>query len=67
MWAYILQFGVVTALLGKAEFEEVILFLSVGFFVAANACNISYIEKQTSFPRYNHSISLISAPIFQAT
>lgn len=49
MWAYILQFGVVTALLGKAEFEEVILFLSVGFFVAANACNISYIEKQTSF------------------
>lgn len=48
MWAYILQFGVVTALLGKAELEEVILFLSVGFFVAANACNI-YIEKQTSF------------------
>lgn len=66
MWAYILQFGVVTALLGKAELEEVILFLSVGFFVAANACNI-YIKSKPHFPHYNHSISLISAPIFQAT
>lgn len=36
MWAYILQFDVVIALLGKAEFEIVILFLSVGFSAAAN-------------------------------
>lgn len=50
MWAYILQFGTVTTLLGKEEFEIVILFLSVVFFVAANACYVSCIEKQTPFP-----------------
>lgn len=67
MWAYILQFSVVTALLGKAELEEVVLFLSVGFLLQQMPVTSPTLKSKPHFPPYNHSISLISAPIFQAT